>query len=118
MNEKIQEILAKYPVLAQIDSLALAKLGITPAEMSEAKAAVDAKLADVAPGQTAETQYGALAWNIVGKNVIRKFSYSFFRRKNRKGRLSSKIMTFKNLFAMMYYIIKMRCFYEFEMQRI
>ncbi|MBR2126939.1 MAG: hypothetical protein IJ943_09430 [Akkermansia sp.] len=79
MNEKIQkiqEILAKYPVLALATPKQLSKLGITADEVAAAKAAVEAKLSDVAPGQSAETQYGALAWNIVGKKAIQKWHSS------------------------------------------
>ena len=76
MKAKLQEILAKYPVLAQVNPQVLTQRGISPADMAEAKAAVEAKLADVAPGQSAEATYGALAWNIVGKNAIRKWHSS------------------------------------------
>ncbi|MBQ4594797.1 MAG: hypothetical protein IJA81_09200 [Akkermansia sp.] len=73
MKEKIIALLSKYPVLATAQPAQLARLGITPEAMAEAKAAIEAKLADVAPGQTAAANYGSLAWNIVGKQAIRKW---------------------------------------------
>lgn len=76
MKTKLQEVLAKYPVLAQANPHMLDKLGISAAAMAEAKAAVEAQLADVAPGQSAEATYGSLAWNIVGKQAIRKWHSS------------------------------------------
>lgn len=76
MKEKIAEVLAKYPVIEQAPAPMLAKLGITPSALAEAKAAVEAKVTEVAPGQTAAATYGSLAWNVVGKNAIRKWHSS------------------------------------------
>lgn len=76
MKEKIAEILAKYPAFEKLPEKVLAKLGVTPEAIADGKAALAEKLNTVAPGHTAEAQYGSLAWNIVGKNAIRKWHSS------------------------------------------
>lgn len=76
MKEKYQEILAKYPVLAYASGAQLAHLGISAADVEAANAAAAAKRSDVAPGQTAFDYSPSLAWNIVGKQVIRKWQRS------------------------------------------